>query len=283
MSEQVKNNEQNESKKYVLTITADDVKSTEEIFSKDDLRNGSKYAPVEVHMERYNGEIINRKPEKNEWKISAQTMPRLACQVFEDQILKLSDAEKKQFPVCQYTPDSNLICGIYSSVDEFKRGVNMNTWEYFEYEDNGRHFVIYCWSVFSTIVFVRECLKRFGKAGDKMVLTYREKEKNEKDVHLRDEEETFEIPDEFSGSTLKYRNSYSNALIESKNIIFRGAPGTGKTYLARKIAADIVSGGGTDVYNDLSDEEKKQVEFVQFHPSYDYTDFVEGLWTCVKI
>ena len=26
---------------------------------------------------------------------------------------------------------------------------------------------------------------------------------------------------------------------------------------------------------DLSDEQKKQVEFVQFHPSYDYSDFVE--------
>ena len=27
----------------------------------------------------------------------------------------------------------------------------------------------------------------------------------------------------------------------------------------------------------LSQEQKKQVEFVQFHPSYDYSDFIEGL------
>lgn len=66
-------------------------------------------------------------------------------------------------------------------------------------------------------------------------------------------------------------------MLESKNIIFRGAPGTGKSYLAKEIAADIISDGYTDKYTDLSDEQKKQVEFVQFHPSYDYSDFVEGL------
>ena len=66
-------------------------------------------------------------------------------------------------------------------------------------------------------------------------------------------------------------------LIESKNIIFRGAPGTGKSFLAKEIAADIISNGYFDDYTLLTDEQKKQVEFVQFHPSYDYTDFVEGL------
>ena len=66
-------------------------------------------------------------------------------------------------------------------------------------------------------------------------------------------------------------------LLEAKNLIFRGAPGTGKSYLAREIAADIVSDGYFDDYTLLTDEQKKQVEFVQFHPSYDYSDFVEGL------
>lgn len=74
-----------------------------------------------------------------------------------------------------------------------------------------------------------------------------------------------------------YKLNYSNMLQTSKNIILRGAPGTGKTYLANQIAADIVSNGRTTNVAELTSEEKEQVGFVQFHPSYDYTDFVEGL------
>lgn len=70
---------------------------------------------------------------------------------------------------------------------------------------------------------------------------------------------------------------YADKLKKSSNIIFRGAPGTGKSYLAKQIAADIISGGKHTDYKRLTPEEKKQVEFVQFHPSYDYSDFVEGL------
>lgn len=70
---------------------------------------------------------------------------------------------------------------------------------------------------------------------------------------------------------------YSGWLLKSKNIVFRGAPGTGKTYLSKQIAADIISGGYTDKWADLTEAQRRQVEFVQFHPSYDYSDFVEGL------
>ena len=70
---------------------------------------------------------------------------------------------------------------------------------------------------------------------------------------------------------------FSAMLMKSKNLILRGAPGTGKTYLAKKIAANIISHGAIDDDTLLTDDQKKQMAFVQFHPSYDYADFVEGL------
>ena len=65
--------------------------------------------------------------------------------------------------------------------------------------------------------------------------------------------------------------TYKSFLLKNHNMIFTGAPGTGKTYLAKQIAASII---GCDVEYLKGN---KQFGFVQFHPSYDYTDFVEGL------
>jgi hypothetical protein len=258
--------------KFVLTITADNVVSTDERFDINNLSLGDNYKPLDVKFEKLNGDIITRKYNKGERKNSNQTMPRLALQIFEQQIINLSESEKETFPVCRYTIDSDLRYGIYRSVEEFKK--YRNTIEYLKYfYDDDKLLVIYCWNLFSTLIFVQECLKRFGEPGDKFILTYREKDIKESE----DEAIEARIQEELVKPVKEYGNEYSRMLIESKNIIFRGAPGTGKSYLAKQIATDIISEGYFDKYESLDNEQKKQVEFVQFHPSYDYSDFVEGL------
>ena len=58
-----------------------------------------------------------------------------------------------------------------------------------------------------------------------------------------------------------------------RQVVLTGAPGTGKTYGAQKYAEKWnVDPEGNDY-----PKEKKHYETIQFHPSYDYTDFVEGI------
>lgn len=57
-----------------------------------------------------------------------------------------------------------------------------------------------------------------------------------------------------------------NLLKRKKNIILQGPPGVGKTFIARKLAYEI-----------MQEVKDGNIEMVQFHQSYSYEDFIQGL------
>jgi len=102
-----------------------------------------------------------------------------------------------------------------------------------------------------------------------------------KDLICEDEEENFNpeidwkikcIKNKLGGDTHKgiyffylphIRKLWDSKSLEvNKNIIYYGVPGTGKTY---------------GILQELQNQENIEFKFVQFHPSYGYEDFIEGI------
>ena len=75
---------------------------------------------------------------------------------------------------------------------------------------------------------------------------------------------------------LLYENLF-NPFSLKKQIVKYGAPGTGKTYQARQQTSLLFDIWKEEFAPKSSLTHGSQIELVQFHPSYSYEDFIEGL------
>ncbi|OQB21005.1 MAG: 5-methylcytosine-specific restriction enzyme B [candidate division BRC1 bacterium ADurb.Bin183] len=84
-------------------------------------------------------------------------------------------------------------------------------------------------------------------------------------------------------NALKYKNNnikentnmdYGESLFQT---ILYGPPGTGKTHEAKERARKAVEENFWKDKNQTEKQEEFFIQFIQFHPSFDYVDFIEGL------
>jgi Cdc6-like AAA superfamily ATPase len=103
------------------------------------------------------------------------------------------------------------------------------------------------------------------------------------DDKIKDVRDRCELDDRFSKNTIQLdgqdrfdfygplQSLWDNEIVlESKNMILHGAPGTGKTYSVEnsiKNRLEVISAGNAN----------SQFTMVQFHPSYGYEDFIDGI------
>ena len=107
--------------------------------------------------------------------------------------------------------------------------------------------------------YLSTALKWYSRYLDEMYTTIPEIEK-----------ETFELYDksQFLNDVFMTDEQYEKLkrlLFYKRNIILQGAPGVGKTYLAKRFA-----------YSILEEKNDKYIEIVQFHQNYSYEDFIMG-------
>lgn len=116
------------------------------------------------------------------------------------------------------------------------------------------------------------------------ILVGRKKTRRKKDTDERNTDDTAasDIEEEIETVAEEYAQ-FVQLLDANPNLILYGPPGTGKTYAAARIieAFDRHRSKSFKTYQQI--EEEGRVDFITFHQSFSYEEFVEGLRPVVKV
>lgn len=149
---------------------------------------------------------------------------------------------------------------IFEPVDEAYKAKNFSAEDLYNNRDNLAKLARDVWAKLEDVGFFSVDCSNYRVADESGAEPEDEDESSELDKNIGD----------------KMTEEICTLLESSHQVILTGAPGTGKTYLAKKVAMAMLG----ESYANKKWEEAftdGRVGFCQFHPSYDYSDFVEGL------
>ena len=201
--------------------------------------------------------------EKSEmvWRTSRKNRVEEKTEVF---LIKLGDEEPKGIIAHGHVMEESYLKDerYYINV-EFDKILDYENEEILKQEDLMLKFSEQKWSPQASGIEIKETiLPELRKMWNKLI----NGEENSKTSDGGDEKET--MKKEFD-----------------KNVIFYGPPGTGKTYTTAKRAVEICKTESEKELTDYSEimkkynelKESNRIEFITFHQSYGYEEFIEGI------
>ena len=210
----------------------------------------------EAYLKVKNGEKY-----ETDWRTSRKNRVKEKTEVF---LIKLGDEEPKGIIAHGHVTEEPYLEGerYYVNV-EFDKILDYENEEILKQEDLMLKFSEQKWSPQASGIEIKETiLPELKEMWNKLI----NGEENSKTSDGGDEKET--MKKEFD-----------------KNVIFYGPPGTGKTYTTAKRAVEICKTESEKELTDYSEimkkynelKKKNRIEFITFHQSYGYEEFIEGI------